>query len=667
MQTLRRPVEPTAITASEALIGAGTIVILAVAEASLLLADVRQWTLAATLGLAAAAVVVLGAIVVRHRPIVTLAPAQVIAVVVTGIVAALFALPGFPVGHAGLDPGVYTNHAFSIARNGSFDVPDPVAEHRQELPALQENPNARLPGMAFESKDGDRSLVGFYHLFPALAAPAADVAGERGVVNVNPILGIITTLLLLLLGWRAFGPVAGWAAGLLSATNVIQVWHARYPTSEILTELLLVFAFLAIAIAVETRWRFAAGIAGACVGMTFLARADGVLLIGLAAGVLVVLSAVGRFDRRAAWFTFGLGVVLVHGFYQAYHLLRHYTADHLVPTQRTFGGGLLLLALLGIAAHLLRRSSRLGVVDTVVERFRDPRWQRRVGVATVGLTLLIVGFNYLRPLWGDDRPLHPDLPAADAYFNARSMLRLTWFFTPLGIALAIAGVAFVACRRWRFTSWLVVAPTLLILPIYLWHAHIDVRLIWWTRRFVPVAVPGLILLSACAIAALVGMRRSSFRALGAIAGVVLIGWWTTMAWPVRDHDELAGSFLVHQALTDAVKGESPAWLWSTVRAEPGIDVSANAFAATLLLRDGHPVSMVDEGHLKEGVDAFEEVFPDRQLFVVVDGDEAPSGLASRLTEVTTIAVGLPYWEITYDRRPTEAGTLPYRFTVWRVD
>jgi hypothetical protein len=662
-----RPAARGSITVAESLVLAGAVAIVVVAETSLLLADLRRWTLPANLGLTALVLVAIAIVVLRHRPALTVQPAQLVAVVATAAIAALFALPGFPVGLSGLDPGVYTNHAISIARTGDYDVPDPVAEHRAELPQLQEAAGARLPAMGFSGRDTDRSYVGYYHLFPALAAPAAELGGERGAVNVNPVLGIVTALLLLLVAWRVFGPLAGWAAGLLSATNVIQVWHARYPTSEMLTELLLVLALLAVVLALDTRWRPAAALAGACVGLTFLARADGFLLVGLAAALLVVLAATGRFDRRAAWFAIGLGVMLVHAFTQAYHLVGSYTAKQGVPGEALLAGALIGLGVVGVALDRARRAGRLEFVDAFVARAGESGWQRRAGLAIVALALAVIAFNYARPLWSGDRPLDPNVAGSDGYYNARGMLRLTWFLTPLGVLLALAGLAVLAARRWSFRRWIVVVPALAVLPIYLWNSHVDVRLMWWTRRFVPVALPGLLLLVACALAALVGSRRIGLRALGAVAAIALVGWWTSISWPLRDHDELRDSFLVYQAVAQAA-GEAPAaWLWSKAGTPPGVDGSGNAFASTMLLRRGDPVALVDEGRADEGVEAFGDVFPDRQLFVVADGDEPPPELEGRVRAIESIALDLPIWETTYDRRPTRAGVLPYRFTIWRVD
>jgi hypothetical protein len=94
--------------------------------------------------------------------------------------------------------------------------------------------------------------------------------------------------------------------------------------------------------------------------------------------------------------------------------------------------------------------------------------------------------------------------------------------------------------------------------------------------------------------------------------------------------------------------------------------SAGAFSSTLLLRRGDPVERFDPGQGRQALQAFAKVFTGDQLFVVADGDAPPPELADRLSLVKTIDVHLPLWELTYDRLPDRASTMPFRFSVWRV-
>jgi hypothetical protein len=654
------------VTTSEVLVGGITVALLVLAETSLLLADLRVWSLPANLLLAAVVLVAIRAAIRRHRANVVHVPSQLIAVLAVAVLAALFSVPGFPVGHAGLDPGVYTNHALAIERTGSYDVADPTLAQEKSLPDLAAL-DARFPAMTENPLDDDRTIVGYFHLYPALMAPAAAIAGERGVVNVNPLLAIIAAALVLLVAWRVFGPTAGVIAGVLTATNMIQVWHARYPTSEMLTEVIVLLALLAIVLAIDARSTFAAVLAGACTTLTFLARADGFLLVALAAFVLVALAALGRFDRRATWFTVSAVALLPHAFLQAYHLVGEYTAKQGVLGAARFAGALVGLALIGaVLAGARRVPTAAAVVTRIDSLLGRRRWQRLAGTAVVALTLLVLAVNYARPLWSGERPADPNLPGENSYYNARALLRLTWFFTPLGIALAVVGLTVIAWRRWSAPRWLVVAPALTLLPLYLLNAHVAIRLMWWTRRFVPIALPGLLLLIACGLAAMLSTHQVWLRRAGAVLTVVLVAWWGSMSWPLRAHHELEGSFGIYQALVDVADDEPAVWLWATFGTPEGVDGVANAFASTMLLRRGDASALFDRGRGGEAVDAYRTAFPGRQIYVVVDGEQAPDDLAGRLTFVKPVAVDLPIWETTFDRRPTGTGRLPYRFTIWQA-
>ena len=69
-----------------------------------------------------------------------------------------------------------------------------------------------------------------------------------------------------------------------------------------------------VAIALQTRWRIGAGLAGLVLGLTYLTRPGGMLLILLAVAAGCALMVTGRFDARAGWFAAGLAITLPYGF-----------------------------------------------------------------------------------------------------------------------------------------------------------------------------------------------------------------------------------------------------------------------------------------------------------------------------------------------------------------
>jgi hypothetical protein len=423
---------------------------------------------------------------------------------------------------------------------------------------------------------------------------------------------------------------------------------------------MFVAALLGIVIARDTGWRAVAGAAGVLTSLVFLSRGDGFLIVLMAAGGLAVLAATGRFDARAWWYAGGLVLLLPHALVQAYDRAEIYSASQGIPGLPELGAALAIVAVGGVVAARHRRIGERAIA------FVDAHRRTTGLVLAGGLTLIIVA-AYLRPLWVTNVPDESVLGGSVTYYNARAMQRLTWFFTPVGIAALWFGFAVLALRRWSFNRWVAVAPSIAVLPVYLADARIAPRLIWWTRRFVPYALPGMFVLIAVGIAALVAHRRIGLRVVGAGAGVLLVGTFLVQSWPLRAHDELAGSFLIHHAVADVAGDHEAVWLWATGPTPPGINPSAPAFASTMLYRRGDPVTRFDPAHAAEVADAYTRAFPDDPVFVVADGRDLPAELSALdVDKVKEVAVNLPLWELTYDRRPDSSAPMPFVFTVFRL-
>ncbi|HUF31906.1 MAG TPA: hypothetical protein VMN58_01705 [Acidimicrobiales bacterium] len=693
--------EAASLTLGEIVVGLAIVVVAVVAEVSLVLAHARVWTLVGTaLGATALlGVVVLVALRSRARPVVRTDPAQLGVLGALVVAGGLLLFPGFPVAMAGWDPGVYVAHGLAIPRTGSFDVPDPALAAGADLPGTVNDERVRFPGLAASTLDEGRSIPGFYHLHAALLAPPGDVAGPGGVVNVNPVLGVLVALATCLVAWRAFGPVAGTLAGVVATVNMIGVWHARYPTSEVLTQLLLVGAVLGVVVAAQARWRPAAGLAGVLTGLVFVARADGMVMVGLAVVALSLLAIAGRFDRRATWYAAGLALVMPHALLQAYRFAGHYTAGQGLPDLPTLIGALALpiatAAVVTVARRLATtpardvragrpeptpgahnpgaRSALVGAavrsIDRVVGWAGTRRGRLALGGGTVALTALVLAYNAARPLLGPDA-LAPgtNLNAAGDFYARRSLERLAMFLTWPGIALALVGVAVTALRPWRLSRWVAVGPALLLLPLYLQNPRIATRLIWWTRRFLPYNLTGLTILIAVALAAgLVYRGRGALplRAASAVATVALVGSMLAMSLPLRDHHELAGSLTTIDEVVALDPDGEALFLWSM--AEGPAAGSANAFASPVLYRTGAAVTRLPAGATPADVGVWQEALPGRTTFLVADGDALPGPLAGLdAEEVLRVRRSLPLWELTYDERPSRAAALPFHFTVWRL-
>jgi hypothetical protein len=658
-----------ALSAGEAVVLGATLGIALLAWAGLALAQAGGYRLVAALALAGVAAVVLVAVAWRAggAPRLLVDRGELAVLAGVALVAALLFFPGFRYG-VGKDPGTYVSHAIAIARLGSTGLDDPVQD-RSRVPAVAitpEDDHGRFPAIWIADRDHHRVVVQFYHLWPVLLASAFEVGGYTGLANLTPLCGVLAVLLLTLAVRRTFGLVTAGLAGLLLAANMLQVWQAKYPSSETFAQLLVSGALLGVVVALQTGWRPAAGLAGLLLGVSYLARPDSLLLLLLAVAAGCALIVTGRFDARAGWFAAGLAVTLPHGLYQAYVAARRYTLANHVPDLP-----LVVVAVVGaLALALLLRRAAPALGRRTAALLASRRAQRGIGVAVVGVAAVLLLLGFLRPwLFGPAYGVSRGRPFRT--YDEATLIRLSWFLTLPGFALALVGLALVALRRWRAAAWALVLPATLLLPLYAYRAEVAARLMWWTRRFLPVVVPGLVMLIAVALGAGVAFAagparlRWPVRAASAMAAAFLLVVFAGQSLALRHHDEHGGSFEVTQRIAGAAGGRQGVFLWEHTSSLYDV---AYLFGGPVWLQQGQVSALLPQRPDPGYVRAFVRGFPGQPVFLVTRGFAAPHGYAGLgLRRADRITYVMPVWEETYTSRPAKAVGVPLRFSIWRVE
>ena len=284
-----------------------------------------------------------------------------IVVVVAAIVAAFMYLPGFPYGAGDRDPGVYMEVGANIARTGHLGIiSHPLADG---LPIQPTSPGALLTGLWI--KDGHTGLIipQFYHMWSSLLGVAYLLHHFGGEANLTPAIGVVCVALAVLIGRRLGGPIVAALTGVLLSTNMMQVWQAKYPSTEILAQMLFLAALLSVMIAIQTRSRGAALAGGIFIGDRFRRSPR---------RTPAHRSGPGRSGRSmdhqairlhcATAFLVGLGVVSVFATYQAYFWEGTYTNGNLPSAKLIFGAFaaifIVSLALRPLAAPVVGRIDR---------------------------------------------------------------------------------------------------------------------------------------------------------------------------------------------------------------------------------------------------------------------------------------------------------------------
>lgn len=687
------------LTGLDLLAGGAVLLVGLVSWVSLALAHLGEHSLPAVVALTLAALVTLGLVLRRWRPAVRRDLAGVAVGLGCAAVMVVMSGPGFSYGVADKDPGGYVAHAHAIARVGDHSFVDEALSARlpdgSPLPVQLTSPGARFGGVWIRGAQEDGWIVPqFYHLWPALLATSLDVAGEDGLRATVPLMGVLSVLCLVALtrrvaaqllggpvGARAgpdgpragpdrtddpgalAGLVAAGAAGLLLATNMLQVWQNRFPSTEVFAQALYLGALLGLVVAIQTGWRPAAGVAGLLVGIGWLNRADGVLVVLMAAGLAALVLAARRVDGRAWWFLGGLGVVAPHAAWQAYDRAAYYSQANGVPSARLLTAALVTAVVLGAAAGRVAPLSRL-LTRAVTTR----RTQVVLGLGVCAVCAGLLALGFLRPrLFGADFFNYNGriIPS----YDEQILRRLSWFLTLPGFALMGAGVAVATLRRWTAATWAVLLPTLFVLVVYGATAKNSTRMLWWTRRYVPTVLPGFLLLVALALAFAFVWRfrgRAPLRLPAVLALGGLLAAFGAQSWPLRSHDEWKGSAQVARQIADLSPGTTGVYLWE---GQPCCNKPTSLFAVPVWLTEGElSIRLPDDpANRQRVIDLYKAHFAGRPLYVVADGTDLPRGVdPAAVTPLTNITASLPMWEESDTERPDEPREVAVAIAVWQV-
>lgn len=442
----------------------------------------------------------------------------------------------------GADAGVYVNLGANISRTGSILIQDDfLASLPADLyPALLRplnNPVAPqyiLPAFHVIGEPLGQITPHFYHLHPVWQATAYSLTG--GGAN-----GVQAELLLPGL-WGLFGAlavyltvrrIAGWETALVAlaglSLNALQVWFARYPTTETLTQFLLWAGLWGLGVWIEDPgsrplWGLLAGLA---LGQSFLVRIDMLFVLPVLGLFGVWLWASTGWKQTYNWFFLPLLLLILHSLLHALWQSRPYffelfgfalnilRVNWYIPVGGAIGGVVLLLGL----GRYRRQLAWLG------------RYQRQFLAGLISVVVLWALYNwFLRPYLGETTFWNdPYGGGAIPQLNHENLIRLGWYLSPVGIGLGIAGIGLLIWQVNRGTT-VTLSINLLIALIYLTNIRANPHQIYAMRRYVPAVMPLFIIGGACFLGWLAARKKTW---LSAITAVLAILWLAGLGWLSR--------------------------------------------------------------------------------------------------------------------------------------
>lgn len=414
------------------------------------------------------------------------------------------------------DPGFLTLEGIWLSKHTS---PNPPAQAMIDIEA--QVPGTLVGDAAYHVRDGVLHVQGA-KLVPGLAAVSGWVGGIHGVLIGNILVGAVALLLFYGLARQMTGPLWGLAATTALAISMPFIGFTRAVYTEPAVVALTFGGITMLWAAYRTGSRFRFVLGGALVGAGGLARIDGAavtigLLIGLALVAAGTTTLRRRRELRGAYLRAGIaaGAVSALGLLELaidspeyLYDLRHEAIELVAATLVAAAIGVLVLAgppWRRIAGYLATRA-------------------RLFGGAAAGLVVLIGATLASRPLWFQAAGM---TAGSSQSFDAQSVTWIAMYYSWVVVAAAVLGLAFaLRSALIRREPNLLAALTIISAPslLYLVNISITPDQLWAMRRFLPVTIPGFLLLAAWLFRALVSWlvaKRSPARVAATVAACAI--------------------------------------------------------------------------------------------------------------------------------------------------
>jgi len=400
----------------------------------------------------------------------------------------------------GGDAGVYINLGHIWSDQSGYVIkeaflrdlsPSLYAGLFRALPSASPVTYLRFPGLYLVDPGVGEILPQFLPLHPvwlALVNQVLDVSASLYLTPLWALLGVVAFSLFLKRLWGVGPALVG---GALLLVVPLQIYFARYPTAEALTQY-LAWSLLYVLVRFRERpSRLWAVLGGVILGSLCMTRIDAMLFLVLVPGLILIYpKALPR--EPLAWLVGTLSVVMVAVVFQVLHLSYPYVVGTAGGLWRTMIALMVapvgIMFLLGavvfaLSFWLLTRGGRNGI---------RAAWLRRIGALLVlaggvfdALVWPHVGESRSVPYWYSGSTI----PIA----NHLNLVRLAWYLSPLGVGLGVLGWVILLLKGKLRMLW----PALLVgfgfTGLYLYNIMNNPYHVYTMRRYVPVVVPFFLL------------------------------------------------------------------------------------------------------------------------------------------------------------------------------
>lgn len=378
----------------------------------------------------------------------------------------------------------------------------------------------------------------YFPMYSVLLAIGLKLFGLRGALTVfNPYISLLAVLAVVLALKRLLGPGTAVLSGILLAVSPLSVWFARYPISEMFAMMVTFFGIFALLLYYPRGNGYWGALAALAFGIGITTRFELYPLLVPLAVIMAVFIARSIYRKEPVayllWFIVPFGLLLGHSLYSHIHFNSEYFFEltrNLVPQ---FGRtGMAKLALGGVVVAAAGSASlTIRPVRTLAFKWYSKAVAYWRPIAAAAVAVIFYYLYLVRPLMVPGR-------------LEKTLFRMSWYFTHVGLALAAIGLVVFVLKslNLRTMSFFLICGFFAGLLFY--KPACNPLHVWYIRRFIPAAIPFMIAMIAYAVVKGPGIFRSGklrqfLRGAGAVAFAVVIVFacmYTAKLYPVIQYD-----------------------------------------------------------------------------------------------------------------------------------
>lgn len=564
----------------------------------------------------------------------------------------------------GADAGVYVNLGASISRSGSWQIEDPdVAALDPDLyPALfREQPRhfipqyIQFPGFYLEEPSQGVITPQFYPLHPVWMAIFYSLGGLETSLWVTPLWGVLGCVAVYFAAQAVFTKRTGlWAMAFL-VLSATQIWFSRYPTSEVLTQFLLFGGIYAFVLYLRDASPWHALLAGLALGEATLARIDLYFLLVIPIAYTIYWWFKRELDPQRLFFFIPffvqVGYSLLFASLCSWPYFYNIYSSALRSLTQIWPLLIFLAALGAVGLVLLGRWVR---ANSAGEQRAVLLWSWAMRGLAVFVVIMAFYAYFVRPQLADPTRSFDywygghEVPYVEPY----NLPRLGWYISPLGIALAVAGISDALWSKTDARSALLLGIGIFFSCFFIQNSRNNPHHIYVMRRYVPVVIPFFMVMAVYFLDGL-WANLSRWRWLSMALRVILAFWLAYNSRYVTPVIQYRGAIRGLDEFVAVLGEESTVILFNDDRS-----VSTGATVGTPLhYLYGYTVfdmqeTEVEVDHLADQVRLWQEA---GRRILLASGSEPVEGLFAGWSCISKarLDMELPVLEISYEHFPQD--------------